>query len=453
MSVEVLASRSFGDWYMDSSILGHAPLAPSVFVGKAFQWIASPLEDHGCEAAIEVVSRALALLVLPVIAVLALLLIPIGLITKSIGGCCTYREPPAIPSVDPKIKPKIAVKKLAVSGFTHIPNSRPTQRPPAPISIPTTYSEQTLDLIAPVNEVLIRINDLLDKVSIRKIDIKAVNIAKRSLESENIRQLRDTTPLENAEKNDPIVSVRDRINIADARIRSLEFIFHYHSKTIEHDGEIIVADNGDCLFEASGWLSQINGSLIVSIEEERALSTAKERLETMQWIKSEYPSNEELQRRLVSSMAEHYQAKLEKLETEQSEKRDLLVSGFIQDPQQQGEAKKRIEVLTQEMDHLFMIMVQISAAFGRAHSTEINFPAVAGLVEGYIEEMSQAGEHGGAAELFALSCRHKVCIHVYHKNGIVGKEPYEIINDGFTGKPPRGFTHTRNHYNPYFPTG
>ena len=172
----------------------------------------------------------------------------------------------------------------------------------------------------------------------------------------------------------------------------------------------------------------------------------------MRWIKSEYSSNEELQRRLVSSMAEHYQAKLEKLETEQKDKRDMLLGGLIEDPQQQQDAKARIQELIQEMDQLFMIMGQISAAFGEAHSETINFPAVAGLVKGYIKDMSQAGEHGGAAELYALSCRHKVCINVYHKNGMIDKEPYEIINPDFKEKPARHFTHTRNHYNPYFPS-
>ena len=203
MSGEVIASRSFSEWYTDSSIPGHAPLAPSIFVGKVCQWIVSPLEDHGCEAVFEVISRILAALVLPVIAIFALLLIPVGLITKSIGGCCTYREPPTIPVVIPKEPPKIRTKRTNISGTTRIPGSKPAVRPPDPasVAVPTTYSEQTLGLIAPANDVLLHINTLLDNVSVRKIDMEAVNEAKRNLESDgNIRQLRDTTPLENAEK-------------------------------------------------------------------------------------------------------------------------------------------------------------------------------------------------------------------------------------------------------------
>lgn len=455
MSAEIVASRSFVDWYMDPSIAGHAPLVPSIFVGKVCQWIASPLEDYGCEAMIEIVSRALAVIVLPLIALIALLLIPVGLITKSIGGCCTYRESPSTAVVVAKGKPQAAVKRLDVSGCTRIPGSRLPTRLPTPVSNLKTYSEQTLALTAPANATLLNINTLLDKVSVRKIDMDTVKAAKQSLESDsNIRQLRDTTPLENAEKNDPIVTIRDRINIVEARIRSLEFIFHYHSKTIEHNGEMIVPNNGDCLFEASGWLSQMSGSIIASNEEERAASTVMERTKTMVWIQERYRSDqeEELRRRLVSSMAEHYQTKLEKLETDYKGKQEMLLKGLLTDPQQQREAKEQIVKLRQEMDQLFMIMVKISEAFGEAHHEEINFPAVADLAESYIQDMLQPGEHGGAAELYALSHQHEVCIHVYAKNEKIAPNPYETLNPKYLEKKPaRHFTHTRNHYNPYFP--
>ena len=443
MSAVNPASRSFGDWYMDSSIPGHAPLIPSIFVGKVCQWIVSPLDENGCEAMIEVISRILAVIVLPLIALIALLLIPIGLITKSIGGCCVSQAP-AIPPAVPNKKPKMNMPKKALTGVTRISRSgsAPQMRAPAPTS--KTYPDQTLSWIAPAKASLEQVDAQLKNIGFLNIDIDGVRAAKQILDNDiNIQNLIKTTPLENAKNNDPIVVIRDRINLADARIKSLEFIYHYHSKHIEHDGEMVVPDNGDCLFEASRWHSEMNGSIIESTEAER--------LETMRWIEEKYSSDEILQRRLVNSMAEHYQTKLEKLEVEQKGKHEMLHNGLIVGSEDILKTKIRLQEISQEMDSLCMIMVQISGAFGQANNQAIDFSAVQGLVGDYIRDMSQKGEHGGAAELYALSCRHKVCIQVHHKNGKIDKEPYETINDDFKEKPPRHFTHTRNHYNPFFP--
>ena len=440
MSIEVPASRSFGVWYMDSSIHGHAPLAPSIFVGKVCQWIVSPLDDNGCEATIEVISRILAVIVLPVIAAIALLLIPVGLITKSIGGCCTFPEPPKVPVVDPKVD-----KRLNASGIFRLRGPKPIARPPdpAPVSAPTTYSEKILGWVDPINATLGQVNATI-KRNKQKIDIQEINQALHILKTdEHIQRLRGITPPENSDKDEPIVAIIEKINIAEARLKSLKLKFNYPRQQIEANREVVMPSEGDCLFETSCWHSKINGSVIGDALDERAL--------TMDWIKANYATDQQLQLHLVRSMRAHYQAKLEKLEDEEENKQGIVNSGLLDADREQKKCfLERLRMLPAEILSLTMILAQICDGLGVAFCEEINFPAVASLVPGYIVEMSQKGEYGGDAELYALSCRHEVCIWVHPKtNGEIVEKPNPIINPHFTEKLFRRFIYINGHYNAY----
>ncbi|MFC2049224.1 OTU domain-containing protein [Chlamydiota bacterium] len=426
-SIPVSSGCTFVDWYVDDTIPGHRPLAPSIFVGRTYKSIFSPLEERGCETVIEVFLRVLIFAILPCVAIFAALLIPLGLITKSIGGCCAS-PPPAVPLLSDD-SPVEQQDPLVVSA------------PPAPV-----YSRGNLARVKPAQEALKSINALLGGISVKKIDIDALTRAKAVLEGdENLRAL-SAVPLIRAETTDPISAVVDQMAYVNTRIKSLEFLHHFYSKTLVEEGEIAVPDNGDCLFQAFLELGAMDGSV--------AADALQERRDTMAWIKANCKENLDLQRRFVNSMAEHYQAKLQRLEDEQREVQGMLQDAFFieEDMANRQQMELRLPLLQQEIDALHAIIAKISDAFGVAHNEKINFSAVKSLVDDYVAEMSKPGIHGGAVELYALSCRHEVCVQVYSKNRDgVKKEPYETINPRFVAKPARCFTHTNNHYNAYCP--
>lgn len=479
-------SRGFGDWYVDESIPGHLPLAPSIFVGRTYKWIFSTVNEKGCEAVMEVFARTLLFAVLPFIAVFALVCIPLGLVTKSLGGC--FHSPPPMPlnpdptrfplnkslSADSAVTPPVrpVVKR---SGSDPLPlrlgidrlsgeNSAPSRAAPSvvpsvqdplvatPASTPPTqpkvvYSTEDLERVQPAETTLDAVCAILASISVRKIDIDTVKRAKTLLEGDvNIRLLLMVPPNKQVGDDDPIQSIVNKTTYATARIQSLEFLYHYYSKTLVEEGEIPVPDNGNCIFQAFLEHGAMNGSTLVDPH--------KERLQTMEWIRENYNSDPILQRHLVNSIAEHYQTKMEKLEKEQEDLQSMLSNPSLS----LGAANKsgmqlRLQTLPQEIDAVLLgVMAQICEAFGQAHSETINFLAVEGLVEGYLADLSQDGVHGGAAELYALSCRHKVCVCVHRKNGhAIDEKPYETINEQFKDKSSRHFTHTRNHYNAYCP--
>lgn len=441
MTAEVQSTRSFGEWYLDSSIPGHAPLVPSIFLGKVCTWIVSPIDENGCEAVVEVISRIIVILILPIIALVALILTPFGLLSKSIGGGCSRQSPPTLPVIlndplPPVVEPKKPVKKVkkGLSGRTRV--AKQTQKPQE-IS---PYSAEVLRLIPKAAEALERINTLITPFieKKQKLDINILNEADSILQTDKaIKQLWQISPEENPKKDDPIENIREAFNLTKKKIKSLKFRFDFPPLIIEEGREKKISDNGDCLFAASCWLAEINGSQVTN--------DFQERQNAMDYIESNYERDDPvLKRHLLNSMSQHYATKSAKLEEEERSKTRMLEDGTIHDPLQRAQAQQRLKSLPREIKDIEDLTITLCDAFD-------DFSIAAPLVPDYIKEMRLPNIHGGAAELYALSCIHKVCILVHNKNGKIDQEPdpSKTMNPHFKGKTSRRFIFSGNHYNAY----
>jgi|GEM_PF-3868451 len=414
----------FCTWYLDETIPGHLPLIPSIFVGKTFQWLFSSIEKQGCEAALEVTLRIVVAIILPIIAVIALVFIPIGLISKSIGSCCQNGQEDHTFSV--RSGGRIDINSE---------NSSPK------------YSPRELGFVKQVQKTLNNITEKLGNMTSKTLDIKKISEAETILSKneEDILALQQITVIDDSQE-DPVIDALNNLHFLQAKLTSLAFLFHYDSHKLKED-IISVPDNGDCLFEAF---------LIHEKMENSTVNDAKyERSAAVEWIRNHYKNDDELQRRLVNSMAEHYQTELEKLEKEFESLADMTKDSSLNLlPQQLEEKRNRLKnELPQEMHNIYLILGKISEAFGEKFKKEIHFKVVEDLVEGYLNAVSNPGIHAGSAELYALSCMYKVPILVYHKDGQVTKpKPYDSINeDTFKKNSPRRFSHSHNHFEPLFP--
>lgn len=460
-------SRTFTDFYLDESISGHIFLKPSIFVGKSYEWIFSDVLVHGCDAVIEVITRIVLFLILPVIALLSALFIPIGLLCKGISYLVCpplpKQKPPNVRlnpdpfSAPPKPKPKkndyrggrVTIQRPYLSSST----GTPTTIHASPAKLPTSATQKEAEIakqLKTAHDTLETVDQLLSTVKFSKIDITLIGEAKKLLtENKEISLLLAEPPVKD-NPDDPLAQFSERYAVILCRINSFEHHHDFKSKNINENGEILVADNGDCLFAAFAEHSELNGSITVANE----ASILLERQATVEWILANYGTDAELQRRLVNSMAEHYHTKIEKLESEQIGLGQMLANSNLLSESLVSANKQRQEEIPSEIELLYMeIIPKLGEAFGENFS-DICFEAAASLVPGYLEEMSQKGEHGGSAELYALCTRHNACAKIHKKEGgSISKTPYEILHPEFetVGRPARHFTHTRNHYNPYFP--
>jgi hypothetical protein len=237
-------------------------------------------------------------------------------------------------------------------------------------------------------------------------------------------------------------------------IESIQFHYNFFRMAVHEsdhswlaEGEISVADNGDCLFEASQYHSEMNDSFLAD-------DVQSERFETVKWIREHYEADKELQRHLVNSMVEHFFSKSERLEAERQSLLRGLSSGLIDKSE---ENNIRLQQIGKELEIIEAVYIPaFQKAMGPAHRDEFNFEPASHYVEAYFYDLSQKGEHASRAELYALSHRHKVCFKIHAKRPEkheVDVEPYITFNPHFESseRPARHFTHSRNHYNPYYP--
>lgn len=460
-------SRSFTEFYLDESISGHIFLKPSIFVGKSYERIFSDVLVNGCDAVIEVITRIVLFFILPVIALLSALFIPIGLLCKGVS-CLVCpplpkQKPPNVSlnpdpfSAPPKPKPKkeeylggrVTIQSPYLSTSTGTVPTMPASPAKFPSSAKQKETEIAKQLIA-ASDTLDTVDQLLSSVKFSKIDIDVIEEAKKLLtENKEISLLLAEPPVKD-NPHDPLAQFSERYTVTQCRITSFEHHHDFKSKNINENGEILVADNGDCLFAAFAEHSELNDSIAVANE----ASIGLERQATVEWILTNYGTDAELQRRLVNSMAEHYHTKIEKLESEQVSLGQMLADSSLLTESQVTANKQRQEAIPSEIELLYIeIIPKLGEAFGENFSG-ICFDAAVSLVPGYLEEMSQKGEHGGSAELYALCTRHNACAKIHKKEGSsISKTPYETLHPEFetADRPARHFTHTHNHYNPYFP--
>lgn len=158
MTQKIDSSSSFADFYLNENLSGHLFLRPSIWVAKSYKWIFSDIETQGCCAVIEVISRIALFIILPIIAIISAIFIPIGLVSKGIASLCSppisskknAEESNFIPVLN-KTVPDSDKEGIPVSltiptsqipaAPPPIPSTQPPAKPPPPIP-PRTTSDQ-----------------------------------------------------------------------------------------------------------------------------------------------------------------------------------------------------------------------------------------------------------------------------------------------------------------------
>lgn len=468
-NIQNTTSSSFKDFYLDEKLVGHSFLKPSIFVYETAQRIISPLESKGCDAFIEVITRIALAIILVIAAIVAVLFTPLGLICKGLASLCTPKVPKS-PHVQPKPKPTSPVK----------PPVRPVVKPPVnPIAGQQPMSQDLKNTVAIATQVLDGIESDLNKVSFRKINITQVREAAKRLEVESVITVLSAV----TEHMEPLGAFSERYNLLKARMASLE-MYHkdYHHRFEEKKGEVAIKDDGDCLFvsfyeamyqiklktfladetklleqstqAAESERKNIEAQLDVIGKAMQKLEKQKEnsiqmRTEVVEWMTKNCAEDKELQKYLVNSFTEHTLEKIRKLETEIDNLKDMLSMSEIDIKsvgEQQQAAQEELDLLTNNT------LPKIMESMGTANNSEIYFDQIADMVtESYFPEMAKQGVFGGAAELYALSEMHQLCIQVFQKTGNAIERKPAIINSKYENNGVCSLTHTHNHYNTYFP--
>ncbi len=418
-------------------------LEPSIWVGESYGRIFSPIQQSGCEALAEIITRVGLFIILPFAAVLAAFFIPFGLAAKGLSLFCCEPLPPSIPLFPPQ------------------PNNTPVnvghgtlpRRPPSPGSewerphfgAGGTHPKIPEE-IRGARVILKQVRLALGTIDRRNIDPRFLEEQKKRLESASeIKALLGNPP--EKDTSTPLGTTLDEYQNLLLWIESLQFQYDFFGKAVREsdrdwlaEGEESVSDNGDCLFEASQFLSDLSGSLLIDVGEERQ--------STVSWMQDRFNEDEELQRHLINSMAEHFLSKIEHLQAD--------LTGILR-IEESLETKMRAQEISEKIELIETAYIPaVTAAMGGAHSEEIDFDPVRRFLDEYFYDISQKGAHAGRAELYALSHRHKVCFKIHAKRPEeheVDAEPYIVINPEYESidRPARHFTHTHNHYNPYTP--
>ena len=381
---------TFKSCYLDETLPGHSLLEPSILVAKGYQWIFSPLPEEGCDATIEVINRIALFIVLPIGAILSALLIPFGLLAVGIGSLCrapqenetssssTIHAPPATP---PTVVPVTTTTTTTTSA---------TASSGGAAGVPATPPE-----VEAVQEVFEYARNRINEIARNSIDLNALERLKQELAHDrSIGSLLGVSP-PSKNPDHPINRAAAEYENLITWIDALIWRYHFIDPAIREgngwraNGEQCVKDNGDCLFEASTFLANVNNSNVGTPNEERAA--------TVEWMRAHYLTDDDLKGTLINSLLGHYEAERGRLREEQA---NLVALPNTQ--QQQHEVAAQIAAAQTKEDRL---MASIGGDFG----------AIADLCEEYFTAMSQPGTHGGNAELYTLSHRRQVCIKIYRK--------------------------------------
>lgn len=191
-------------------------------------------------------------------------------------------------------------------------------------------------------------------------------------------------------------------------------------------------DDGNCLFTTA-----INARDPEQRGQDLAERAHQERVETVAWIQ-ENIEDKAVQINLARSFAEHYDKKVTTLKQSLHDREvgRALSSISPTDPAYAAETARLHKELA--------LMNQLLAKSYQALFQTIPFPQ--DMVEAYLAEISQSGVHAGAAEIHAISCRHRATIYIHYPGQ---RAATDIFNPQFarSGGGTYRFEYTGNHYN------
>lgn len=495
-------SSPFCNWFRNDLIPGHCFFEPSFFVETCYQIIVSPFEEPGCDAAIDFVARAVLVLVLPIIALIAFLCLIPGLPIKALCTCFCDPSPPA------------PLRRAPVAVSTHPPmpktSSTPAHVPTSSIPIPKAASTEprAQAYIPPPNPQVVKTkpvpqnvvtksiphrgpsNDAPPKPKAAKKKSSTPNVATKSIPRQS--QQPSNVPPPNHEENlkaclgmanQLFGNINEKVKninllrtigeLLDSAKHSLDILQSESGVTpgnpldneyaflrgryasiedkwnrlkIDKHNVISVPNDGNCLFAS------------FAVSTQNITSTPKKiRKKTVDWMHANR-TNVKLQPYLLQSLAEHYGRKETNLKEEQ-----LSITSILSDASQLLEDQMamyiaRQEKISIELEQIGKLLnVTIPKASGKAHEP-INFSLVAGFVPDYLAEMACDGVHGGAAEIYALSCLSlkDASVHEY-EGGKPSQKNFRVIGNNRSSE--RWYVAiynipgTRsNHYSPFIPT-
>lgn len=426
----------------NETLPGHPLLRPARLVGESYEWIFSEIEDEGCDAVVTVICRIVLFFVLPIISIISVLFIPLGLLTNWVA--CDFTA--TLPIKEPKV--------LENNDDPLAPLGIPVSRPIRPTVSNNTPSQNLLQReIQYAMDTLHQVAEILDSIDLSKPDLELLENAKGLLEDMQMRRLLCEIPNKTVVK-DPVSEYAEKYFSIEGRLRSIYEQVHLYRIKLCDNGELVAKENGDCLFES------VLSALMEGVPtEERVL---QERKETVAWMFQNYGEDKVLQMYLNESLQDFYYTLERKYDDEKASLSSFRGASSEQDAQRQAQIETlnyMLEVLrTDYLSALDATFVEDPSSDDEPPSdpsAPFNFEPIAKLVPYYLEYMMQKGEFGGAAELYALSRRHQVCVKVFAKNrqGIQGT-PHPIMNPEYesTERPAIHLTHDQLHYNSYFPT-
>jgi hypothetical protein len=436
-------SSSFSEWFLDEHISGHLLLRPSIFVGRSYKNIFSKLENHNCCSQMcEVLSRIVLFLALPIIAVLAGILFPFGLIAKGIGTCSSSNR---------KCEPKADEKK------NHLNDSKPPLNNTVIVSSKEIFSKTHPSDEGCIFEEKKRNfefpkKSVAPKQALGFSDMQKNHISEHAKEESNIPQVKQKShepisaePYEDSSKNS---GIEISFQVSSAAQESMNSI------KPQANGEIYVKNDGNCLFTSFVVHKQLRQSVdVYTIEMVR-----KEREETVKWIRERYLTNAKIQSKLINSLSEHYAKKQDQLSEETREIQNTLRScqQLELTSGQKQQYEMRLLEIEKENSKIENLLIDLIDANGEGVPQEEiyqrikgqNFRSVKKWIPEYLNEMSKESVHGCAAEFYALCMRHNVraVVHKKTKDGHFVQSPPKVRNKN--GSFIAHFSYTGDHYNP-----
>ncbi len=411
---DITQSRSFCDFYRDETLFGHSLLVPSIYVVDSYQRIFSEVKQEGCDALIEVISRIVLFVILPVIAVICLVVTPIGLICKAcVSLCCAPPE------------------------FMRKPQEISRQESPRLVK------EKEIDAA------LKKAQNIVSSIRLADIDKKKLAEA---------RQLIDTV-LPQVKQDGECFDLSPRVYYLIDRIENLEFELSRPGNvsirnTFKGKIEVPTKGDGNCIHTALGLVSS------------KYVDPGSMRHQLTTWIEENYPENIELQRHLVNALIEHTVEKVAKLEEEQKTCKTLEPDHEIstgtqtEADEQYANAQTRLKEIPGEIEELTNLVILAAEAVGGANVDHFDFDHIKDKIPKYIDELRLEGVYGGLPEAYAYSMIHKVCVKVFrkfwddeNKKWELDENPFQIFQETLETKqrPARELTFESNHYNPLFP--
>jgi hypothetical protein len=451
MSLEITSHTSFCDWYHDESIPGHLPLRPSIWIEESCTRIFSPLPSKKKDRASEIALRIALFIALPFAALFAAFSTLIGLATKKIGETVTKRDSPSHTQETSTREEESSEGESnqtestsSEEGSDRTSTTTSSGETESTSSDETTESDSSSSVSAP-SETASQAEESF--ANAQRIHKQAVDRVQKDQLTEAKKLLMENPDIQKLLKDD------DDENHADAKkqcqdllnlIKSIQEKQELYSVKIdEESGGITVKSDGACLF--TSFLTQANllGLSDRAVNYENALD---ERKKTVKWMEKHLKTDHKLLGAMCNSLYEHYRAEMRKtkedLKTYQCVDR---VPGEKLFSHQQKQMEDQKKITRQKRDEIKPKYSKIKEIVNNSEAP--NYSLLEPFIPEYLALMSQPEVFAGAAELYALSCRYKVCVKV-HQNSIY--EPFSTHNPQYETekKPAFHLIYKASHYMP-----